>query len=111
MDWIETNYDISKFKMNEVRRKQMKDVIDKLSSYAFMEKDHSMIRMYFEDNADVEDVLMFLEQGNIEMAVRKYSRCDTAARDKYPMWIAQLAGFKINPAFYNHKYSLEGTEV
>lgn len=97
--------------MNEIRRQQMKDVIDKLSSYAFMEKDHRMIRMYFEDKADVEDVLMFLEQGNIDRAVQKYDRCDTAARDKYPAWVAQLAGCMLNPAFYNHKYSLEGTEV
>lgn len=84
------------FKFNKIRREQMMGLIDKLADLAGENfKDKGMKEMYLADRSDAEYILECLEKGDIQSAIRTYKNCDTAARDEYPQWVAELAGYKI----------------
>lgn len=108
--WIKSDYDLSKFSMNEKRIKIFMDHIDSVRSGVKEQKFEDVKDMLLGDVEDMKSVLACLKHNDIKQAVKIYQNCDTAARDEYPQWFWELAGGSINPRFYKPEDSLNGTE-
>ncbi len=99
MEWIKSNYDRSKFKMNKKRNDML------LGCAESCQEDLGQ-----EDYLDMITVHKMLNNAEINSAIRFYRNLDTIVRDYFPQWMAELAGSSINPAFYKKDETLEFTE-
>lgn len=100
--------------MNDRRDELLRIAITKLHCRMLEEmakSDWGMVAMYTADMSDMCEILHQLKKNNIESileACRRYVGLDTAARDEYPQFVAQLAGATLN--WPDPSESMEGTE-
>lgn len=65
--------------------------------------------MVTRDVSDMMEVFAEMLAGNMQAAIEKWRNLDTAAREKYPQWLSEMAGCHINPAFWIDEESLNST--
>jgi hypothetical protein len=71
-----------------------------------------MAATHTHDTADMMqlyDMMLHRGTGGMELALQGYSNLDTAARDRFPQWVAEMAGSWINPSGWNEEESLDAT--
>lgn len=62
------------------------------------------------DAADMMELYSLMCEGKMQEAVLvKWKSLDTAARDKYPQWIQEMAGHYIHPEVWDDNESLDST--
>ena len=108
------------FRMNEKREILFRQRIIHLNCQGIemsAKRDWEMASLYFGDLSDMLDILSYLNRATptgdgsgvgVWKAVEKWKNLDTAARDKYPAFVCELAGWaQRNPP---PEETLEGTK-
>lgn len=102
------------FRMNEKREILFRQRIIHLNCQGIemcAKRDWDMAALYFGDLSDMLDILSYLSRlsgSAVWKATEKWKNLDTAARDKYPAFVCELAGWaQRNPP---PEETLEGTK-
>lgn len=110
--WMRSDAAFSDYALTEKRKGLMKQAIAMLHCEVILHiagENWQAGCTVSRDASDMMGIYSIMLAGRMREAIDNYKALDTAARDKYPQWVSEMAGCFINPKNWNSEESLDAT--